>query len=385
MKHIVLLSLAICGALSLCAQQEAGTAFGNGVRFTPADSSYSVKFILRMQSQYEGTLNVHTGTYSDVFQIRRAHLKFTGFIYDPSLEYKFELALANAEMEDTDVPQSGNVSSLILDAYVAWNFLRGWTVVLGQKKLPGDRASVISSQYIQFVDRSNVSDQFSIDRGPGIQLRFRRDHFNVTGALTMGEGRNIIVENIGGYDYTLRAEYLPLGKFRHDGDYFETDFEREPKPKLSVGAACDFNDGASREAGQSGDFFNTTRDLVSAFLDAHFKYRGFSSEAQYAQRKTHGTPVLYDSAGNFANAYITGTGFNWQAGYLFKNDVEVAARYSVVTPEADRQRYDNTQYTVAVSKYVKRHFLKLQSDLSLIREMPVANTLTYRLKLEFSL
>jgi hypothetical protein len=384
MKYIVLLFLIESVPVAVWAQQES-TAFGNGVRFTPADSSFSVKFTLRIQSQYDGTWNMKTGSYADVFQIRRAHLKLTGFLCDPRLEYKFELALANAEMEDSDFPQSGNVPSLILDAYLAWNFSGNWTVVLGQKKLPGDRASVISSQYIQFVDRSNVSDQFSIDRGPGIQLRFRKDRFNLTGALTMGEGRNIIVENTGGYDYTLRAEYLPFGKFRHDGDYFETDFEREPKPKLSLGAAYDFNDGASREAGQSGDFLNTTRDLISTFVDAHFKYRGFSSEAQYAQRKTHETPVLYDSAGNMANAYDTGKGFNWQSGYLFRNHVEVAARYSIVTPDARTQRKDNSQYTVAVSKYVKRHFLKLQSDLSLIHEVPVPNSLMYRLKVEFSL
>jgi hypothetical protein len=367
------------------AQPEPNTAFGNGIRFTAPDSSFSMKFVLRIQSQYDGALNLSTDAYSDVFQIRRAHLKFTGFIYDPRLEYKFELAFANAEMEDTDVQQSGDVPGLILDAYVAWNFLSNWTVVLGQKKLPGDRASVISSQYIQFVDRSNVSDRFSIDRGPGIQLRFKRDRFNLTGALTMGEGRNIIVENTGGYDYTLRAEFLPFGKFRHDGDYFQTDFEREPKPKLSLGAAYDFNDGASRESGQSGDFFNTTRDLASTFADAHFKYRGFSSEAQYAQRKTRGTSAVYDSAANVAGAYDTGRGFNLQAGYLFRNNVEVAARYTLVIPEPTTQRNDNMQYTLGVSKYIKRHFLKVQSDLSLIREISLPNTLMYRLKLEFSL
>ncbi len=384
-KYLLLLSVFTFVFKSSPAQDKTKTKFGNGINLIAADSSFSMKFTVRIQSQYEGNLDLGTNEYTDGFQIRRARIKFGGFMYDPKVEYKVELAISNADIESGAVPQSGDVSNIVLDAYVSWNFWRNWSLLFGQKKLPGNRERVISSQQIQFVDRSNLNSRFNIDRDMGVQLVYNGNYFNLTGALSMGEGRNIVVDNAGGYDYTIRGEYLPLGKFAHGGDYFEADLEREPSPKLSIGVTYDFNDGASRQRGQLGKFFTTTRDLATVFADAHFKYQGFSSEAEYAYKKAPDGPVVYDAAGNFADAYYTGKGFNLQAGYLFKNNVEVAGRYTLVTPEAITQRNDNTQYTLALSKYFTKHFFKLQTDVTLIRENTLEDALMYRLKLEFSL
>jgi hypothetical protein len=370
---------------SLSAQETIANKFGNGINVVAADSSFSMSFSLRIQSIYEGNLDLGTSLYNDGFQIRRARMKFDGFMYTPRVKYKVELALSNADIESGAVSESGNVSNIVLDAYVSWNFWRKWTVAFGQKKLPGNRERVISSQQVQFVDRSNLNARFNIDRGVGLQLLYAATHLNLTGALTMGEGRNIVVRNTGGYDYTIRGEYLPFGQFTHGGDYFEADLEREPVPKLSIGATYDFNDGASRQGGQLGDFLNTMRDLVTVFADAHFKYRGFSSEAEYAYKQAADGPVVNDAAGNFADAYYTGTGFNWQAGYLFRNKLEVAGRYTRVTPQTVTGRNENTQYTLALSKYFVRHSLKLQTDLTLIKEATREDALMYRLKLEFAL
>jgi phosphate-selective porin OprO/OprP len=381
--QFLLLQPILCFAFySVSAQDKISSKFGHGINLLAADSSFSMKFTVRVQSQYEGNLDLGTNEYTDGFQIRRARLKFSGFMYNPKVEYKVELALSNADIEGGAVPESGNVSNIVLDAYVLWHFSQKWSLVFGQKKLPGNRERVISSQQVQFVDRSNLNSKFNIDRDLGIQLLYNADHFNLIGALSMGEGRNMVIDNIGGYDYTLRGEYLPFGQFTHGGDYFESDLERESTPKLSVGVTYDFNDGASRERGQLGEFFSTTRDLVTVFADAHFKYRGFSSEAEYANKQAPEGPLVNDASGN---AYYTGTGFNWQAGYLFKNNVEVAGRYTLVTPEAITKRNENTQYTLALSKYFTQHYFKLQTDVTLIREQTLEDALMYRLKLEFSL
>jgi hypothetical protein len=384
-KCSLVLSIFSFAFSSLSAQEKIANKFGNGINVVAADSSFSMRFSLRIQSVYEGNLDLGTNQFADGFQIRRARLKFDGFMYNPRVEYKVELALSNADMESGAVPESGSVSNIVLDAYVSWNFWRKWTVAFGQKKLPGNRERVISSQQVQFVDRSNLNARFNIDRGVGLQLLYNGGRLNLTGALTMGEGRNMVIQNIGGYDYTVRGEYLPFGQFAHGGDYFESDLEREPAPKLSVGVTYDFNDGASRQGGQLGDFLNATRDLVTVFADAHFKCRGFSSEAEYAYKQAPDGPLVNDAAGNFADSYYTGTGFNWQAGYLFENNVEVAGRYTLVTPQAVTGRTENTQYTVAFSKYFVRHSLKLQTDLTLIKEATRNDALMYRLKLEFAL
>lgn len=356
--------------------------FGKGITIIAADSSFSLKFSARIQSLYEVELNPSTGEYQDGFQIRRSRLKFDGFAYSQKLQYKIELAIANSDIASGSIPQSGNTSNIILDAYVKWNFAGKWSLWFGQAKLPGNRERVISSQALQFVDRSNVNARFNLDRDAGVQLLYNSNNVNLIGSLSMGEGRNIIAENSGGYDYTLRAEYLPFGKFIDKGDYFSSDLVREPTPKLSIGVTGDFNDRATRERGQLGEFLPAQRDLATWFVDAHFKYRGFSSLLEYANRKAPDGPVIVDGEGNFIDAFYTGSGISWQAGYLFKNNFEIAARYTYVSPEAITLRNDNTQYTLGVSKYLVGHSLKVQSDVTLTREDMSDDLLMYRLQLE---
>lgn len=365
-------------------QGEKQNTFGDGIRVLNADSTFSMKFSIRIQSQYRGDLNLETDDYEDGFQVRRARLKFDGFAYSPKLKYKIELAVANSDIRSGAIPQSGNTSNIVLDAYVTWNFWRDWSLIFGQKKLPGNRERVISSQVLQFVDRSNLNSDFNIDRDAGVHLVYEGPKVNLIGAYTMGEGRNMIGKNIGGHDVTLRAEYLPFGQFIDGGDYFGSDLAREPSPKLSLAMSYDFNNDASRTGGQLGDFLPETRNLSTVFADAHFKYRGFSSMIEYVDRNAPDGAAVYDTEGNFIDAFQTGQGFNWQAGYLFKNNFEVAGRYTVVNPEPITGRPDATQYTLGFSRYFVGHNLKVQTDFSYTEEDFADDRLTYRLQLELA-
>lgn len=371
-------------SLSLNAQDKSKNRFGNGIRLMAADSSFSMKFSVRIQSLYEGSRNLATKEYVDGFQVRRSRLKFDGFAYSPKLKYKIELAIANSDIRGGAIQESGNTANIVLDAYLTWNFWRNWSLIFGQKKLPGNRERVISSQVLQFVDRSNLNSRFNIDRDAGFQLLYNADKVNLIGAVSIGEGRNMVVDNIGGYDYTIRGEYLPFGQFADDGDYFGSDLEREPSPRLSLGVTYDFNDGASRRGGQLGEFFPTTRDLSTVFADAHFKYRGFSSMVEYVNKKAPEGPLVYAEDGTLHDAYYTGQGLNWQAGYLFKNNLEVAGRYTVVNPEAITGRERNTQYTLGLSRYFVGHNLKIQTDVSFIEEDNSDDLLMYRLQVELA-
>ena len=381
-KHTLLLSVFALASLYAQAQDQTSNRFGKGIRVIAADSSFSMKFGVRMQSLYDGQLNLKTDEYEDGFQIRRFRLKFDGFVYNPKLEYKIELAIANSDINGGAIPESGNTANIVLDAFVNWNFYRNWSLIFGQKKLPGNRERVISSQVLQFVDRSNLNSRFNIDRDLGIHLVYGSEKVNLIGALTMGEGRNMVIDNIAGYDYTARAEYLPFGQFANGGDYYGSDLAREQKPKLSLAVTYDFNDGASRKGGQLGEFFPTTTDLSSVFADAHFKYRGFSSMVEYVNKQAPDGPLVYDADGSVTDAFYTGEGFNWQAGYLFKNNLEVAGRYTHVTPEAITGRNPNTQYTLGLSRYFVGHNLKIQTDVSFIEEVNKDDVLMYRLQME---
>jgi hypothetical protein len=383
-KGILLTAYGILSFLPSLSQGITKYSFGEGIRLIAADSSFSLKFSARIQSLYQGELNLADDQFEDGFQIRRSRLKFDGFVYSPKLVYKIELAIANSDIASGAIPQSGNTSSIVLDACVKWHFAGNWSLWFGQTKLPGNRERVISSQQLQFVDRSNVNAKFNLDRDAGIQVHYDGNKVNLAGAVSMGEGRNMIVENAGGYNYTLRAEYLPFGKFGDKGDYFGSDLSREPQPRLSIGITHDINNGATRERGQLGDFMPSQRDLATWFVDAHFKYRGMSSMLEYAHRKAPDGPVILDEEGNFLHAFYTGEGLSWQAGYLFKNNFEIAGRYTSVKPEVATLRNHNVQYTLGVSRYFVQHSLKIQSDISFIREDTKNDALVYRLQLELA-
>jgi phosphate-selective porin OprO and OprP len=364
------------------------TKGGKGLQFMAADSSFAVKINARIQSLFVvGGQNLDQETYNDEFQIRRTRLKFEGYAFNPKLEYKLELGLSNSDIGGGLQPANNNTANVILDALVRWNISDNFSLWFGQTKLPGNRERVVSSQKLQFVDRSLLNSRYNIDRDAGVQLHHQFEAgkvvFREIASVSMGEGRNITVENTGGHDYTGRVEVLPFGEFTSEGDYVGSDISREPTPKLAIGVTYDYNDNASRERGQLGNFFSQQRDLKTVFADAMFKFKGFSAMAEYANKKTSGSPVVEsDKTGKVTKAFFTGSAFNIQGGYLFRNNFEIAGRYTNVNPEAITQRKENNQYTFGVSKYLMGHTVKVQSDVSLLNEHTDANDLMYRFQVE---
>ncbi|MDX5346678.1 MAG: OprO/OprP family phosphate-selective porin, partial [Hymenobacteraceae bacterium] len=334
--------------------------FGKGLQFIAADSSFSTKIGFRFQTLYNGNYNLNTDNWSDQFMTRRARLKFDGFAYSPKVVYKFELGFSNRDTGGDLIRETNFTSNIVLDAVVKWNFYRNFWLWAGQTKLPGNRERVISSQKLQFVDRSHLNSRFNLDRDAGLQLHHEHKTGNVVwreiASVSMGNGRNVVTTNVhdedflgttnlGGYDYTARIECLPFGKFESGGDYVGSDLAREETPKLSVAATYDFNDDAPRERGQLGKFMSQQRDLRTVFVDAMFKYRGISVMAEYADRNApDGSVVSYTETGSVKDAFYTGTALNVQSGYLFKNNIEVAGRYTYVHPEDVTQRADYNEY-----------------------------------------
>ncbi|HCR53764.1 MAG TPA: FmdC precursor, partial [Cytophagales bacterium] len=122
----------------------------------------------------------------------------------------------------------------------------------------------------------------------------------------------------------------------------------------------------------------------SIFIDAYFKYNGISSLVEYANKKSPDGAVILDGGGNFVEAFYTGSGISWQAGYLFKNNFEIAGRYTHVSPEKITLRNENTQYTLGFSRYIVGHNLKIQSDITLIQEDTRDDQLMTRFQIELA-
>jgi hypothetical protein len=372
------------------AQSVNNSRLGKGLQFVAADSSFSLKFSTRFQMLYASSKDENGGLWEDGFQVRRARLKFEGFAYSPRLTYKIQLGLSNRDIGGEALKQQNFASNIILDAFIAYQLTPTLSVWTGQTKLPGNREGIISSQKMQFVDRSLLNSRFSLDRDAGVQLLHEHTIGTVvlreTGSIAMGEGRNVTVDNTGGYDYTARFEVLPFGGFEGEGEYVGSDIYREETPKLALAASYDYNDGAIRERGQTGKFLSRKRDLQTVFVDAMFKYKGFSGMAEYASKKAADGPVVSrNEEGAVTEAFETGDAFNVQAGYLFKSNWEVAARYTTYDPTDATLRSAEKQYTLGLSKYIVGHSLKVQSDITRSAFQEADANYQFRLQLELAL
>jgi hypothetical protein len=393
---------------TIFSQDTINNKFGKGFYNVVAkDSSYSMKFAVRMQSLYIGEWNINEedgiSSGNSQFLLRRARLKFGGFAFNPKIKYKVELGLTNRDISGASSHTKG-APRLILDAVVKWNFYKNFTLWAGQTKLPGNRERVISSANLQFVDRSKLNSNFNIDRDMGAQLRHHfkfgknfiiREMFS----LSQGEGRNVTDINLGGYQYTSRIEFLPFGKFKSNGDYIGSSIKRESSPKLAIGATYDLNDRAVKNKSNLGNYMENIiaidqngnpvsgyfeTDITTVFIDMMFKYEGFSLMAEYVNRTADKDSVVNFDGSKTGDFVAVGSGINLQMGYMLKNNVELAGRFTSTQWDKDVTGRDvQNQYTLGISKFFKGHKLKVQSDITYSKtENNSDSYLIYRLQFD---
>jgi len=387
-----LLGMFLLAFTLLHAQEVKSGKFGKGLfNIVGQDSSWTMKVGLR--AQLLGTSTWYEGENNETsFLTRRARLKFDGYAYSPKLKYKIELGLSNRDQSGAS-PFTSNAPRYILDAVLMWNFYENFVIWFGQTKLPGNRERVISSANLQQVDRSLLNSRFNIDRDFGFQLRHKTnlsDKFIIKEifSFAQGEGRNITTGNLGGYQYTGRIELFPFGDFNGKGDYKGSDLKREKKPKLSLAFNYDHNNNAVKTRSNQGAYMVTDTgfyetNINTLFIDAMFKYNGFSFMAEYADR-TAADPFAKNSDGTLTGAEVqVGNGLNIQTGYLLNIDWEISARYTDINlDQIITGRDPETQYTIGLSKYVVGHSLKVQTDISHLEVSGGTNELMYRLQFD---
>lgn len=391
-----LITLFLFTFISISAQETNAPEFGKGLfNLVGKDSTYTMKVGARMQFLAIGEWQSDDGSLVNPesnFLVRRARLKFDGFAFSPKLKYKLELGLSNRDISGASQFTS-NAPRYILDAVIKWNFYENFELWFGQTKLPGNRERVISSGNLQQVDRSLLNSRFNIDRDLGIQLRHHfklSDNFVVKEmfSIAQGEGRNITTGNLGGHQYTGRLELLPFGNFSSKGDYSGSDLKRESTPKLAIGATYDHNQNAVKNRSNQGSYMVTDdgfyeTNINTFFIDAIFKYKGFSFMAEYADRDAD-DPFAKNADGTLTGDEVqVGNGYNLQTGYLFKNNWEVSGRYTNI--DLDKTitgKNPEDQYTLGVSKYIVGHKLKVQSDISYLSIDGGTNELMYRLQFD---
>lgn len=372
--------------------------FGKGIQMMAKDSSMYLKLGFRFQTlltndwdgEEDGFSNL--SNHESAIFIRRSRIKMDGWALNKNLKYKAELALSNRDNGGGNSDYFSNAANIILDAWVEYKFYKNLSVRVGQMKLPGNRERVISSGNLQLVDRSRLNSRYTLDRDVGFMFIHKHtlgNDFVVKEllAISSGEGKNITAGNIGGYGYSARIEFLPFGNFQSKGDYIGSAIKYEEKPKLSVAFTYDINDRAGRTRGQKGSFLPAEAELhtiSSIFIDAMFKYKAFSFMMEYADRKSDADSPLIFIPGDEVEVgkYYVGSGLNLVAGYMLKNNWELAARWTDMTPH-ELVAAEETQYTFGLSKYIVGHKLKVQTDVTFRSIENANNQFQQRIQMDF--
>lgn len=333
------------------------------------DSTFKMNIRFRMQNRFalfstDGDDLTPSG--SDI-RVRRMRLRFDGHLFSKRLQYKVQLGFSKADMDlvESTTPQA------IRDAVLYYAPDDNWSLGFGQTKLPGNRQRVVSSGALQLPDRSAVNALFTLDRDMGFFATWTnndpRRPLWVKGAISTGEGRNA---NPGdeGLCYTGRLEWLPLGAFTNDGDYFEGDLEREQRPKVSIAVGYSTNQGARRAGGQLGEFFpgKEERTLNVLMADVLLKYNGLAWSTEFSQRQIMGEPVVQEEGGSLVRAY-EGWGMNTQLSRLVgKKGFEAVARYTLITPSERTRPAEQLREEawLGCTRYINHHRVKMQAALS---------------------
>jgi len=361
MNGFFLMLLAVLPSLAIQAQRETESdeapllKTSQGIRFQK-DSLYSINMRFRMQNRffYESEDGANLTPSSLGFLVRRLRFRLDGFLFDPRLAYYIQLSFSRNDLGLTN----SDVAEPIRDAMIYYHFSPKFYIGFGQGKLPGNRQRVVSSGNLQLPERSPVNNLLTLDRDVGAffyaSLPLGQQVFRLKGAISSGEGRNALPRDAG-LAYTLRAEWLPFGAFKNNGDYSEGALEGEDKPKVSIAVGGHFNQWAIRQAGTHGMEMQSAADFQALFADIAFKYKGWSlmSEAIY---KTGNLPAAS------AVLPIFGQGLLVQAGKMLGNKTELVLRWAQFVPNSSvKLAYlQRSQSGLGFNWYFQGHRIKSQ-------------------------
>lgn len=285
----------------------------------------------------------------------------------------------------------------LLDAWLSYQVHSSTAITVGQKQTIGNnREMMIMEDQLQFVDRSLLSSQFSASgREFGLyidsKIQLGEIILKPSIAVTSGDGRNSFGSDsrdvdLGGMKYAARLDILPLGAFTENNDLCIADLAHEERPKLVIGAAASYNDGASNITGEGhGDFLiyniegkQQLPDYRQLYADILFKFKGISVLGEYVIATATSLEQTYtDNLGQapllptqISEFLALGSGYNATVGYTLKKGYGLDIRYSAVQPEFEFNPNslvgEWTETSVGFSRYLKGNSLKLHASISQI-------------------
>ncbi len=328
------------------------------------DGSMGLKLGIRLQQQLviETPLSGAEPVQTNFF-IRRGRVQFKGYVLNKKLNYFIQLGMDRGQVT-------------LLNAEYRWKATSTMQVSVGQLFPTTGRQFQTISKNLQLVDRSDVTRFFFTDWDLGISVRksfLVNDHLALKLAVsaTHGEGKNVATAP-GRWAYAGRFEVLPFGLFHANGDYSESDLYREPTPKLSIGAAWHLNQDAYAKYGDTA-WDDLDDNITEYYLDAVFKYNGFSFLGEFIHRSVDNEQLLSPTNSVLYSEKVSGQGFYVQGGKFVSESLEPVFRISYLNPDDENHTSVNKfteqwKYSVGLNYFLIGHNLKFQSQLGYIQQ-----------------
>ena len=381
--------------------------FGDGLRFV-GESGQSIRLTGYAQPMAELKNIDSVDLNSSRYRMRRLRLRIDGQTKDPRFKYRLQVDLSG-------VSEIGEVNEdPLMDAYIDYAPNNSFSVKFGQRTTYADNRELwMSSNSLQLVERSRLTSAFASIREFGVfvtgRIKSGRGSFiRPYLVLSNGDGKNVMGNDKGGLKIGGRIDYLPFGLFTNIGQFRQIDVMREQVPKLVVGAHYSHNSGISSRRGRySGRIIylnnndeESLPDYTKYGVDFLFKYRGFSALGEYVKstatvptditqriRSSNGTITsdflapytdgnngdLNDMINYVKGRMMLGSAYNFQLGYLFKNNFSIDGRYTHLN--ADENSFMNNAtfynrpnyYTIGVTKLSGRNYgFKIQASFTYV-------------------
>lgn len=340
--------------------------WNDGTRLEFPDTGFTAQINTLIQTRYEFTdFDSDTGRGNQSsFEFERVRLAVSGTALNNEFTYMLQADFIGQEGGDNIsslADQDGGASTELLDAYIQWNACDWGSIRMGQFKTMVSRQFNTSAAKLQFADRSEVSDYFTLGRQHGLagefdladgKIRLGAGIFN---GISEGEGLNV-----GGVD----TKHTGVASVRwnaagHIDSFEEGDVNWSENFVASIGAAFAYSQYEDLAGLVEGD-----RYVVN--VDGNVKVRGISFHTEFF----YGNDDVDGAADE-----VEALGFYAQAGYfLVPKKWEIAARYGYLDCDNGNASgacagNDNiNEVTAGINYYFWKHNLKAQLNYAFVNE-----------------
>ena len=352
-----------------------------GFRLETRDGNWATELQWRAQMRYSypyssdpRTISQFNADESSNFELRRVRMKIGGHGYRPWIKYYFEVDLQPSRDDDDSSTAS---SSRLIDWRITLDKYKWAALRVGQWKINYNRERVDSSGKQQFVERSIVNRQFTVDRQIGALIMGRvlpgtYADFNYYAGVFNGKGRSV---------NNPTDDMMWMGRFQWNflgrelkWEQSDTEYHEKPAGSLSFAAASVIGPCTRWSSSGCGNLSGFASPAVAGSRQfkveqmqqgAAFKWRGLSLQEEFHWK------TIVDRVNN-TRTHMTGS--YAQAGYFFHNlipivpePLELAFRYAFVDePNGNDISVTNTrqEFTTALNWFFVGHRNKLTLDFS---------------------